>query len=128
VLVGVGGGAGSVLRYYVGRWVDTPLAGTGFPWGTFVVNIAGSFILGLIALLITERLPPDYRWAYLLLGTGLCGGFTTFSTFEWETYQLVRDGSYWLAIANVAGSIACGFLGIIMAVVCVYGLLGRPTT
>jgi CrcB protein len=92
------------------------------------VNVSGSFVLGVIALLVTERLPPDYRWAYLLIGTGLCGGFTTFSTFEWETFQLIRDGSLWLALANIAGSVAFGFLGILLAVLAVYGLIGRPPT
>jgi CrcB protein len=110
----------------MGRWVDGWFGGTGFPWGTFVINVSGSFILGVLALLILDRLPPDYRWAYLLLGTGFCGGFTTFSTFEWETFQLVRDGSHWLAVANVVGSVACGFAGVLLAVVTVYGLVGRP--
>jgi CrcB protein len=126
VLVGIGSAVGGVLRYYFGRWVDARVGGTGFPWGTFAVNVSGSFILGVLALLLIDRLPPDYRWAYLLLGTGFCGGFTTFSTFEWETFQLVRDGSHWLALANVAGGVACGFVGILLAVAAVYGLVGRP--
>src|SRR5262245_47786024 len=79
VLVGFGGAVGSLLRYYLGRWIDARAGGSGFPWGTFAINVSGSFILGVVGLLVTERLPPDYRWAYLLLGTGLCGGFTTFS-------------------------------------------------
>ena len=128
VLVGAGGAVGSLLRYYIGRWVDARVGGTGFPWGTFAVNVSGSFVLGVTALLVTERLPPEYRSAYLLIGTGLCGGYTTFSTFEWETFQLVRDGSLWLALANVAGSVAFGFLGILLAVLAVYGLFGRPPT
>ncbi|HJZ89413.1 MAG TPA: fluoride efflux transporter CrcB [Gemmataceae bacterium] len=126
VLVGLGSAVGGILRYYIGRWVDEWAGGTGFPWGTFVINVSGSFVLGVLALLVIERLPPDYRWAYLLLGTGLCGGFTTFSTFEWETYQLVRDGSYWLALANVVGSVVCGFAGILLAVLTVHALFGRP--
>jgi fluoride exporter len=127
VLVGIGSAVGGVLRYYLGRWVDAWLGGTGFPWGTFTINVSGSFVLGVLALLIIERLPPEYGWAYRLLGVGFCGGFTTFSTFEWETFQLVRDGSLWLALANVGGSVACGFVGILLAVATVYGLIGRPT-
>jgi CrcB protein len=128
VLVGLGSAVGGVLRYYLGQWIDARAGGTGFPWGTFAINVSGSFVLGVVALLVTERLPPDYRWAYLLVGTGLCGGFTTFSTFEWETFQLVRDGSAWLAVANVAGSVLAGFAGVILAVAAVYGLFGRPPT
>lgn len=124
-LVWIGGGFGSVARYYVARWVDRWAAGS-LPWGTFVVNILGSFILGVLAILILERMPPNARWAYLLLGTGFCGGFTTFSTFEWETFALVRDGSIRLALVNIVGSFCFGFLGIILAVVVVFGLFGRP--
>lgn len=127
ILVGLGSAVGGVLRYYLNRWVDVQLSGPDFPWGTFIINISGSFVLGVIALIVTERL-PDHRWALLLLGTGLCGGFTTFSTFEWETFQLVRDRSYWLALANVGGSVVCGFLGVFLAMIAVYGLFGRPTT
>lgn len=123
-LIWVGGGGGSVARYYIGRAIDQWAMGT-LPWGTFVVNICGSFILGVLGLLILERLPPNFRWVYLLLGTGFCGGFTTFSTFEWETFKLVRDGSFRLALVNVVGSVSFGFLGIVLAVFTVFGLFGR---
>jgi CrcB protein len=125
-LVAVGGAVGSVARYAVGRWVDARLTVGGLPWGTFTVNVVGSFIVGVLALYILERLPPDYRGFYFLLGTGFCGGFTTFSTFEWETFQLVRDGSWGPAGAYVVGSLACGFVGILLAAVVVHGLFGKP--
>jgi fluoride exporter len=126
VLVTVGGAVGSLLRYVVGRWVDARLTVGGLPWGTFVVNVVGSFVLGVLALWVLERLPANYRGLYLLFGTGFCGGFTTFSTFEWETFKLVRDGSWALAGVNVFGSFACGFLGILAAVVVVHAVFGRP--
>ena len=88
----------------------------GFPLGTFLINVTGSFVLGMAAVLILERLPPAYQNWYLLVGTGFCGGYTTFSTFEWETFQLVRNGSFWMAFANVAGSVIVGFLGVVVAV------------
>ncbi len=125
VLVAVGGAVGSLLRFVVGRWVDARLTAGGLPWGTFTVNVAGSFILGVLALWVLERLPAEYRGFYLLFGTGFCGGFTTFSTFEWETFQLVRDGSWVLAGVNVVGSFTCGFVGILAAAVVVQGVFGR---
>jgi fluoride exporter len=126
LLVAVGGAIGSVARFAVGRWVDAWFSGAEFPFGTFVVNIVGSFILGILALWVLERLPPNFRGLYLLFGTGFCGGFTTFSTFEWETYKLVRDGSWWLAGFNVIGSVICGFVGIIAAAIVVSGVFGKP--
>jgi fluoride exporter len=116
VLLAVGGGLGTNARYWLGRWLGEVTWARGFPLGTFVINVTGSFVLGVAAVLILERLPPAHQDWYLLVGTGFCGGYTTFSTFEWETFQLVRDGSLWMALANVAGSVFLGFLGVVMAV------------
>ncbi len=110
------GALGTYLRYVVGRWVASQPWAQGFPYGTFFINVSGSFILAAAAVLILERLPPEHADWYLLVGTGFCGGYTTFSTFEWETYRLVRDGSWLLALVNAAGSVAAGFVGVLLGV------------
>jgi CrcB protein len=115
VLIMLGGAIGSYLRYLVGNWVGDH---GGFPLGTFLINVSGSFILAAATLVLVERL-PEYRDWNLLIGTGFCGGFTTFSTFEWETYKLVRDASWFLVLANVLGSVLAGFVGILLAVLIV---------
>ncbi len=124
-LLMVGGGLGTCARYWMGRWFNLQPWAQGFPYGTLFVNVTGSFILGLVATLIFERLPPGHEDWYLLIGTGLCGGYTTFSTFEWETFQLVRDGSWWHALGNIFGSVVAGFLGVLFAVMLVGFLLPR---
>jgi fluoride exporter len=117
VMVMLGGAVGSVLRYWLGRWFNSQPWGQGFPYGTLFINVTGSFILAAGAVIILERLPPKHQDWYLLLGTGFCGGYTTFSTFEWETYKLVRDGSWLLALANVLGSVLAGFVGVVLGVI-----------
>ncbi len=126
VALALGGAMGTNARYWIGRWLGEVSWARGFPLGTFVVNVAGSFLLGVAAVVILERLPPMYQDWYLLVGTGFCGGFTTFSTFEWETFQLIRDGSAWMALANVTASVLAGFLAVVMAVALTGLIFPRP--
>lgn len=102
--VAAGGAIGSVARYLVGIG-STRLFGLSFPWGTLLVNIAGSFLIGVLVELFALKwdLPQEVR---VLLTVGVCGGLTTFSTFSLDAYVLIARADWWLAAAYVAGSVA----------------------
>jgi CrcB protein len=104
--IAAGGAAGSVARYLVGRWL-TGTSTSDFPWGTFAVNLAGSFLLGAVMHLAVEaKLLSDT--ARLALGVGVLGGFTTYSTFAYETWRMT-DAREWghAAFYVVATVVAC---------------------
>ncbi|OAH14883.1 fluoride efflux transporter CrcB [Streptomyces jeddahensis] len=102
LLVLVGAAVGAPLRYLTDRAVQSR-HDTVFPWGTFAVNIAGSLILGVVTGAVMAGAASSHL--QLLLGTGLCGALTTYSTFSYETLRLAETGARLLAIANVAASI-----------------------
>jgi CrcB protein len=79
--------------------------------GTFLINVSGSFFIGLLMTLFTERFQP-HPMLRLFLVVGILGGYTTFSTFEYESYQAVRDGENWLALGYVAASVLVGYAGV----------------
>ena len=116
--VGIGGGIGAILRYLVGA-AFLQRFGPGFPWGTFVINVTGSFFIGVIAQLALTRafgITPNVR---LFAATGVLGGYTTFSTFSLDTVTLVEDGAAPLALLYAAGSVIAGlfaaYLGQVLA-------------
>lgn len=82
-----------------------------FPLGTFVINITGSFLIGVLMTLLTERWQPHPNWR-LFLVVGVLGGYTTFSSFEYETYEAVRDGARWIGLLYVTGSVVLGYFGV----------------
>lgn len=125
LMLTLGGAAGTCARYWLSTWFNAQPWGQDFPYGTFVINVSGSFVLGAAAVVIRERLPVEYSNLYLLVGTGFCGGYTTFSTFEYETYQLARNGSLGLALVNVVGSALAGFVGVVLAVIFVESILPK---
>lgn len=115
LLLLLGGGLGAVMRFSLALWVDAR-AGVQFPWGTLAVNVAGCFAIGVVATLAEEHaiVSPALR---LFLVTGLLGGFTTFSAFGMETWQLVEDGRGLAALANAVASVAAGLAAVIAGVV-----------
>lgn len=106
-LVVLGGAVGAPLRYLTDVVVQSRHDSV-FPWGTFTVNTIGSLLLGATAGLVAVRGAPD--WLLALVGTGLCGALTTFSTFSFETVRLVEEGSWLEAGRNAAASLTVGLL------------------
>jgi CrcB protein len=104
----LGGGAGSLARFLVGTAIMERYAGR-FPLATFVINVSGSFLAGVIMTLLTERLSPHPYWR-LGLVVGFLGGYTTFSSFEWETYVTTRGGNGWIGLVYVVSSVAAGYI------------------
>ncbi|WP_329146539.1 CrcB family protein [Streptomyces sp. NBC_01456] len=107
LLVVAGAMVGAPLRFLTDRAVQSR-HDTVFPWGTFAVNVAGSLILGALTGAAVSGAASSYL--QLLLGTGLCGALTTYSTFSYETLRLAVDGARGLAAANVAASVLAGLV------------------
>ena len=118
ILVGVGGFFGAIARYLVDRRVRHLTGGT-LPWGTFVINITGSFVLGVLFALIVERaaLGAHFRAPLMI---GFIGAYTTFSTLMLESWRLIEDGAWQIAIINLGGSMIVGMIAVIAGV-----LVGR---
>jgi CrcB protein len=114
LMVGIGGFIGANARFIIGTWAAQKW-GASFPYGTFIINVTGCFILGLFATL-TMRFPWHDNWR-LLISIGFVGAYTTFSTFEYESLQLVSEGSLMRAGLNIFGSVILGFLAAFLGVV-----------
>ena len=108
-VVGAGGFLGSAARYLLGTWIHSSLPRLAFPLGTLVVNVAGCFFIGVLAAFMEVRhlLTPGAR---LFLIVGVLGGFTTFSSFAWETLALAQSQQMGRAAVNVAAQVASGLL------------------
>ena len=111
ILIALGGAAGAASRFLVDSFVSARFGGA-FPLGTFVINLSGSFLLGLLFALAVEgaRLPTDVRPALMI---GFLGAYTTFSTLMLESWRLVEDGAVALAAANLAGSMLLGVVAVV---------------
>ena len=110
LVVLAGAGLGGLARYALGTWIMARSGGR-FPLGTFFINISGSFFIGLLMTLRTERMRPRPNWR-LFLVVGRLGGYTTFSSLEYEMLQSVRDGERWMGLLYVTGSVLFGYMAV----------------
>lgn len=106
--IGIGGFLGANARYAFGRWISHHL-GIAFPWGTGIVNVTGAFLIGVIFTLLTDRVVDDPMWRQLVI-VGFLGGYTTFSSFTFESVTMMQDGRWMPALAYIVGSNALGLL------------------
>jgi CrcB protein len=109
-MVFLGAGAGGLARYMAGTLIMQRYAGR-FPLGTFLINVSGSFLIGILMAFLSERLDLSPNWR-LLLVVGFLGGYTTFSSFEYETLVAARSGNSLLALLNVVGSVVFGYIAV----------------
>lgn len=125
LLVAIGSSLGGLTRWGVTLWFGR-LFGTAFPWGTFFINVSGSLFLGWFTTILAERL-SESSWIRaddlrLLVAVGFTGAYTTFSTFEYESHRLLRDGDGLAGAAYVALSVFLGLVAVRLGVVLARGL------
>jgi CrcB protein len=115
LLVGIGGFFGANARFLVGTWIGSTF-GTRFPLGTFVVNISGCFLIGILGTVILERLIARPEQVQLLLAIGFLGAYTTFSSFEFENHALLVDGEWLTTTLNIVLSVVAGLVAVRLGV------------
>jgi len=114
LMVALGGALGSVVRYLVGGWVAERW-GTSFPYGTLVINITASFIIGFFLAFAQDRARLSPYWR-LFIAVGFVGGYSTFSTYEYESIRLLQDGEMLLGMLYLVGSMAGGAIAAITGI------------
>jgi CrcB protein len=110
LLILAGGAVGSLARYLAGSAIMARFGGR-FPLGTLVINVTGSFLIGLLMTLLTQRFSPQTNLRFLLV-VGFLGGYTTFSSYEWESYAAIRSGGFWIGFTNLVGSVVLGYAAV----------------
>lgn len=114
MLVALGGALGASTRYLLGLWIQNRV-GPDFPWGTFVINVTGSFLIGIVLGLVNAgTLSAEAR---LFLAVGVLGGYTTFSSFSYETLELLGDGNIQAFLFNAIGQLVAGLLAVYLGIV-----------
>ncbi len=114
-MVGIGGFVGAIVRFALGSYIGNRM-GSRYPYGTFVINISGSFLIGFVLTMLAQRFDLSPNWRYLI-PIGFIGAYTTFSTFEYEALRTVQDGQILMAFANVSLSVIVGFAAVWLGVV-----------
>ena len=109
--IGLAGAVGTLVRYFTGL-VAGRAFGTGFPFGTLAINVTGSFVIGFFLVLTAERVVADPRWRFLI-AIGFCGGYTTFSSYAYETWVLLEQGRWLASVSNIVLSNLLCLLGVI---------------
>lgn len=109
-MVGIGGFIGAIARFWLGSYIGERM-GSRFPYGTFVINISGSFLIGLILTVLTDKAHLSPNWRYFV-PVGFIGAYTTFSTFEYETFVRIQDGQLLTGSLNILLSVLLGFLAV----------------
>jgi len=117
LIVGSGGFIGSVMRYLVQIFVEKGMATT-FPWGTFVANITGSFIIGIVFAFAEKGNLMNAEWR-LFFAVGICGGFTTFSSFAYNNLIMIKENSIGYLLFNIGGSLFAGILAVYLGIILV---------
>jgi len=115
LMVGIGGAVGSVLRFWVGSHVSNRL-NTRFLAGTFIINMTACFLIGFVITILTEKTSWSPNWRYLI-PIGFIGGYSTFSTFEYETFRVFQEGELLIAALNVVLSVVVGFISVWLGVI-----------
>ena len=109
-MIAIGGALGAIARYQLASVIQSRMP-VGFPYGTFVVNVTGCFIMGVVTVLLTDRLVVHPNWRFLI-PIGFIGAYTTFSTFELETFLAVSEQAWSTALANVVASLVVGYVAL----------------
>jgi fluoride exporter len=120
-MIAAGGALGAMARYALGGLVQQ-WAGARFPYGTFVVNISGCLVMGVVMTVLTERGVVHPNWRFLV-PVGFIGAYTTFSTFEYETLRAIEQGAWLIGLGNVLASVVLGFASVALGVMATRQLL-----
>lgn len=113
IAISVGAVLGANARYLLGGWLSEHL-GSAFPFATFFINVTGSLAIGVVLGLASDRIMP--WWWKPGIAVGFLGSYTTFSTFSYETMNLIGEGSYGPALVNMGGSVAAALIGVVVGV------------